>query len=469
VAEQQRNKGQNRGGQRKSPSEQPQSENQQISVVQNRQDRTRTIMGLVEKMRGPIEAVLPVHISIDKFRAIVLMALRKAPNVGKTILDCHPPSIITACLSAAYDGLMPDGREGAMIASNNKYLDESGREQWRNEARWNPMVAGLRKQILAGGEVADAITTIVYENEIKQGRFKVTAGLDPNIEHTPMPETDRGDPAAAYAVAFFRDDRRPTFEVMYKGEIEYVRATAKGGAVWNSYPLEMWRKTVLRRFRKSLPGGNDIVDMEAREMFPDFNGDQEALPAPPKPTRASVQARLEDQQGSMGEPLDFGDDLGRFAQVKEEVEAQVDHDAETGEIRREHVEQGESREAGGNHVESLGGTAENSQSGSEETGKMTESRDDANRTDAAPIPETPEQWAMWWTGVKAKLDKCSSSDAVTRLRNKHKTAIAAAQPPLSNEIGDAFFEANTDIVTGSRSGGAEASDAGNSTSAGEQA
>lgn len=476
MAEQQRNKGQNRGGQRKAPSEgQPQTDNQQISVTQNRNERIRDIMGLVENTRAPIDAVLPASKSFDTFRAIVLMALRKAPAKGNTILDCYAPSIITACLSAAYDGLMPDGREGAIIASNNSY-DDKGVTKWRLEARWNPMVAGLRKQILAGGQVSDVLTTIVYAGELteqvehedgrRRARFHEQRGTDPKLWHVPITDdARRGDPVAAYAVAFFHDGRRPTFEVMHKAAILHVKTQAKGGAVWGSYDLEMWRKTVLRRFRKSLPGGNDIVDMEAREMFPDFNGDQEALPAPPRPTRDSVQQRLSDQQGTeAGMQMDLGGDLGRFAEMK----AEVDHDPQTGEIRKQ---RGADDGPGADQVELQGKSAENGDGaarGDKSGPNADNSAGNSDKSAAPRIPETEEQWAAWWTGVKAKLDKKSTTDAIGRLRKAHEAIIAAAVDPLATEIADAFFDANTEVVSGSRSTDAGAAETGNSTPAGDE-
>lgn len=407
---QQRQQGRGGGFQRRDQAPAPRTENQQLSDQAKRQAASRELLTNIERMRMEITAVLPSSMTFDAFRTTVLIAIRSNPD----ILSCTMASIITACMKSAWDGLPPDGRLAALIPSNNKYKDSGNREYWLREARYNPMVAGLRSQILKGGLVDDLQTVIVYANEVAQNRFKMTRGANPNIEHEPIViDSERGPPVGCYSAAWLKNGRFSP-EYMTERQILDVKEASQSGPVWKGkFDLEMWRKTVLRRHRKALPGCNDIVDVEAHELFPDFAG-ATPIPAavtaqPSRPTRADFAAIEHQPDNSFN---DFGGmDLGGGAMTEEEMEAE-----ERG--LREKID------------------PPTEQKRSAETPASPDGALGPNQ----PMPETAEAWEQWADRVKTAIAKAADTDQVNALRREQQSFIEKAPQPLAEEVNEAFFD-----------------------------
>ena len=55
--------------------------------------------------------MLPPDVSPDKFREVALAAIRRMPG----LVSCNRQSLFNALINAAQDGLMPDGREAAIV------------------------------------------------------------------------------------------------------------------------------------------------------------------------------------------------------------------------------------------------------------------------------------------------------------------------------------------------------------------
>ena len=67
----------------------------------------------IDALRPEIEKVLPAHVSPDKFMRVVLTAIAQSPDLR----NADRRSLLTSCVKAATDGLVPDGRE--MVNSFN--------------------------------------------------------------------------------------------------------------------------------------------------------------------------------------------------------------------------------------------------------------------------------------------------------------------------------------------------------------
>jgi recombination protein RecT len=63
------------------------------------------------EMKGHLAQALPAGIAADRFIRVTLTAIQLQPE----LLECERKSLLLACLRAANDGLMPDGREGAFV------------------------------------------------------------------------------------------------------------------------------------------------------------------------------------------------------------------------------------------------------------------------------------------------------------------------------------------------------------------
>ena len=63
----------------------------------------------LKKRESQFAAALPAHMPVERFMRVVLTAAQNNPD----LVRADRPSFFNACMKAAQDGLLPDGREGA--------------------------------------------------------------------------------------------------------------------------------------------------------------------------------------------------------------------------------------------------------------------------------------------------------------------------------------------------------------------
>jgi recombination protein RecT len=223
----------------------------------------------IEKLTPSFEAALPSHIPVEKFKRVLLTAVQQTP----ALQNADRKSLFLACQRAASDGLLPDGREAALV-------------MFKNNVQYMPMIAGILKKIRNSGELSTIAAHVVHRND----KFRYVLGDDERIEHEPFMGDDRGEAVAVYAVAKTKDGGIYR-EVMSKVEVEKVRAVsrASGAGPWSQWWGEMARKTVLRRLSKRLPMS---TDMEALLRADD--DDAPVLPAAPRPVLGDAPAPTPD-------------------------------------------------------------------------------------------------------------------------------------------------------------------------------
>jgi recombination protein RecT len=209
------------------------------------------------KMEPQFAAALPAHIPVERFARVVMTAIQN----NSKLLACTEQSLFNACMRAAQDGLLPDGREGAIVPFGE---GEDGASRSEN-ATWMPMIAGIRKKARNSGELTDWYGHVVYQGD----EFDYQLGDDPHLHHKPALNGGRQRPIThAYSVAVFKDGTKSR-EVMNIDEVEDIRkryAKSRKGP-WNdpvAYP-EMVVKTVLRHHSKSLPMSTDLDTLIRRD------------------------------------------------------------------------------------------------------------------------------------------------------------------------------------------------------------
>jgi recombination protein RecT len=258
------------------------------------------------------QQLLPAHIDARKFASVVKIAVQRNPD----LLKADRQALWQACTQAATAGLMPDGREGVIVAYGAK-------------PTWIPMVAGVRKLVRNSGEIADWGVYVVHEGD----QFKYELGDEPYIRHRPT-LGDPGPMVAVYSVATFKSGEKSR-EVMSLAEINKARAVSKqaNGPAWRDWPEEMARKTVARRHAKYLPMSTDIDAMLLKgieaESLDDLPQSDEPPPhrGPGRPRgTGGVRARLEAaaQKPSVIPAAAVSDPI--------DVEPEQDYDQSTGEI-----------------------------------------------------------------------------------------------------------------------------------------
>ena len=269
--------------------------------------------------------VLPSHITPSALQRTIITAAQSNPD----LLLADRQSLITACMKAAQDGLLPDGREAALVIFSNRVKNPST-NKWesRKVCQYMPMVYGLRKKIIQSGEIVSLQTGLVYRAEMQAGAFLYEVGMEPPIRHRPMLDLAAEDLTddcivAAYSMAKMKDGTI-SIEVMRRSEIDKVREVSQTGAVnrknydgsareakgpWVDWFGEMARKTVMRRHSKTLPMSGDVlVDVEGRDM-----------------EAASSVSRVLEVEPDAPIALPSADDLAGEGQVEQ-------HDPETGEV-----------------------------------------------------------------------------------------------------------------------------------------
>jgi recombination protein RecT len=251
-------------------------------LAERRENPIVVLRQTLTQMAPQFEAALPKHVTVEKFTRVALTAVQNNPD----LLTVDRQSLFGAIVRLAQDGLLPDGREAAIVKFGNK-------------AQAMPMIAGILKKVRQSGDVAKVSAQVVYEKD----EFVWRLGFDEDVTHNPPPlDQPRGKAIGAYATAVLKDGSR-LLEVMNHDEIEQVRkvSRASGNGPWVQWWGEMARKTVMRRLSKRLPMSTDLED--------DFERD-ETLPAEPA-TIHHVQpvSRLDQLEQHIGATAD---DEGEF-------------------------------------------------------------------------------------------------------------------------------------------------------------
>lgn len=259
------------------------------------------------------QAALPAHIPVERFKRVILTAVQMNPALAAA----DRQTLWNSAMRAAQDGLLPDGREGAMVIYKTKMKDGNGREFWVDAVQWMPMIAGIRKKVRNSGEIATWDAHVVHEKD----HFEFELGDDPYIKHKPFMGGNRGKVIAAYSVATLKSGEKSR-EVMTVEQIERVRAMskAKDRGPWVDHYEEMCRKTVARRHSKVLPMSTDLDDLIRRD---DGLYDFEAAKSGDKPQRPQL--------------VDFANAAVAVPTQKEAAPVEK-VDSETGEVTEE-VEQ----------------------------------------------------------------------------------------------------------------------------------
>lgn len=236
------------------------------------------------QMAPELKAALPAHVTPEKFTRVAMTAIQNNPDLQ----NADRRSLFGAIVRLAQDGLLPDGREAALVLFGNK-------------AQAMPMIAGVLKKVRQSGEVAKVSAQVVYENDL----FTVRYGFDEDVEHSP-PALDkpRGKAIGAYATAVLKDGSR-LLEVMSLEEIEKVRSVSRSGqkGPWAQWWGEMARKTVMRRLSKRLPMSTDLEElifekdatMNAKTDMPELTVIENEPAAPVSKLDALEDAVIEDE------------------------------------------------------------------------------------------------------------------------------------------------------------------------------
>lgn len=322
-----------------------------VPAVQRKPTRIDIIKSDLSSKADEFKLVLPAHITPEKFQRVVATAALQNPQ----LLECDRQSLLLASMKLAQDGLLPDGREAALVPFK-VWNKDTRKTTWQVQAM--PMVYGLRKKILQSGDVLSIETGVVYLADLQSGHFLYEVGLEPPIRYRPnlllpLEETTDDKIVAAYSIAKIKNDAGGdpfwSVEVMRRAEIDKVRQASQTGATgkkthdgkeikpkgpWVDWFGEMARKTVLRRHAKVLPMSGDILETFERDIEAEREADHRAAESaaaflsvePREPVTLPTNEELAQREGvdlETGEVLERNPATG-MTEVDEETARQLD-------------------------------------------------------------------------------------------------------------------------------------------------
>lgn len=246
-------------------------------VVRFKQD----LSVLIEKK----ELALPSNVKPEAFRNAAIVAVQDNPE----ILRCDTASVMKSIRTIAAAGLVPDGREAAIVP-------------FKGTAQAMPMVFGLIKMARRSGDVRDIRAHIVYQKELDDGLFSYVVGDEERLEHKPILFGEKGPAVAAYAIARLKDGTIVR-EFMDSTQIEKVRKSSpqqrkhnEPSGIWLQWTDEMWKKTVIRRLCKRL----DLSSEDLRRIMVDEDQPEPIRDITPE-QKPNLAQRLQ-QQNEAAEP-----------------------------------------------------------------------------------------------------------------------------------------------------------------------
>lgn len=209
------------------------------------------------RMEPEFKRILPAHVSAEKFVRVVITAIMNNPS----LLEGDRRGLYKACSDAASDGLIPDGREGAIVP-------------YKGKARWMPMVAGIAKKVRNSGEIGDLDAQVVCEND------EYDSWIDEKGRHFKWRKArgERGAETLTFAYAIGRDGTF-YFEEVSAEDMKSIEASSPSSSgPWKGpFKNEMKRKSAIRRLAKyRLPSSTDLTNLTQTE--------DDIYEAPEKPT-----------------------------------------------------------------------------------------------------------------------------------------------------------------------------------------
>lgn len=190
-----------------------------------------------EQFVEQIALALPETVSPRKFARVAVTAIQTQPDLAQ----CDRDSVLQALLKCAADGLVPDGRQAAIVKRGDK-------------ASYMPMIGGYRHILADYGWTLR--TRAVRAND----EFAWTEE-PPALAHR-IALGDRGDLVCAYAIATHKDGRRLQ-RVLNAEQIAKRRDKATTDAIWKQWPEQMWEKSAGRDIFDELP----LSDIEKQRIL----------------------------------------------------------------------------------------------------------------------------------------------------------------------------------------------------------
>lgn len=193
----------------------------------------------LKQMEGQFKMALPAHIKPEKFIRVAQTAVLTNPS----LMNADRTSLFASCTKAAQVGLLPDGKESALVP-------------YAGKVTFIPMYEGLLKLLRNSGELQSLTTNLVYKGE--ELEYYIDERGE-HFKHKPDIFSTETEVIGAYSMVLTKDGGI-YLEFMKMSEILNVekQSKAKDGPWKGPFRNEMIKKTVFKRLFKKLPKSTDL-------------------------------------------------------------------------------------------------------------------------------------------------------------------------------------------------------------------
>jgi recombination protein RecT len=201
----------------------------------------------LEDRLSELKMALPPHISPERFMRAVLTSAEINPE----ILACDRRTLWIACMRACNDGLVPDGREAAIVP-------------FKDKASYIPMYEGLIKQFRNSGQFKWIKADIVYEGD-EYDHWTDETGE--HFKHRQQDDVEGKKIRRVYAIATTKDGGSFIADLSMT-DINKRKAMSRGtrdDRPWLKWEHEMQKKTALRVLSHLLPKSSDLDALIQRD------------------------------------------------------------------------------------------------------------------------------------------------------------------------------------------------------------
>jgi recombination protein RecT len=207
---------------------------QALTILEKKRD---DIAALLESKKDILAQALPKHITKERLIRVALTAMSKTPR----LFECSTASLLGAVMTAGQMGLEPDSPLGQanLVPYHNKKTN-------RFEAQFQVGYLGWIDLFYRTGDIKNVVAEVVREGDV----FEIERGTNEHLKHVPVGDESKKI-AGAYAYVVNKLGGM-VFEYMSIEAINKRRAVSKNsdGNIWNQWPAEMCKKTVLKALRK---------------------------------------------------------------------------------------------------------------------------------------------------------------------------------------------------------------------------
>lgn len=256
----------------------------------------------LEAMKPKFQSALPNHIPVERFVRTLQTAVINTPALVKADRN----SLFASSMKAAQDGLLPDGKEAAIVT-------------FGNQAQYMPMIGGILKKVRNSGELKNIHSEIVRKND--DFDYRITE-RGPILIHRPDLFGERGEIIGVYATAETKDGGI-YIEVMTMTQINDIKKVSRGknGPWAGAFASEMMKKSVLRRLCKRLPMSTDLeFTMSADDEM--FNGADD-IEEPVENSVDNVETP-QDEPRDVSQPTSLKEKMGLTKDVTPEAPIEQD-------------------------------------------------------------------------------------------------------------------------------------------------